>query len=72
MVNANEAAQKIAAATVDVRQAKMAQPSRGNCEKLKTAERRLATLLTLFVGFKNDPRFNAAYRREMSTLGEQS
>jgi hypothetical protein len=68
MLDANEAAQKIAAATIDVQQAKMAQPSRGNHGKLKTAERRLATLLALFIGFKDDPRFKSAYQREMSGL----
>ena len=72
MLDASEAAQKIADATIAVRIAKLARPSPGNHEKLEMAERRLATLLTLFVGFRDDPNFNEAYRRKISALSEQS
>jgi len=72
MLDASEAAQKIADATIAVRIAKLARPSPGNHEKLKTAERRLATLLTLFVGLSDDPDFNEEYRRKMAALSEQS
>lgn len=69
MIDALEAAQKIAAANVGIRQAKMAQPSPGYEAKAKMAERRLAVLLRVYRGFKDDPDFIAAYRREMSALG---
>jgi hypothetical protein len=68
MIDANEAAKKIAAANLGVRQAKKALPSREYDAKLKTAQRRLATLLGVYKGFKSDPAFIAAYQREMSAL----
>lgn len=66
MIDPAEAAQKIAAANFGVRQAKKALPSRQYDAKVKAAERRLATLLRVYKGFKDDPEFIAAYRREMS------
>jgi hypothetical protein len=69
MIDPAEAAQKIAAANAGIQQAKMARPSPGQEGKVKMAERRLAVLLRLFKGFKDDPAFIAAYRREMSALG---
>jgi hypothetical protein len=68
MIDASEAAQKIAAANVSIRQAKMARPSPGYDEKVKAAERRLAVLLRMYKGFQNDADFIAAYRREMTAL----
>ena len=62
MIDALEAAQKIAAANVGIRQAKMAQRSPGYEAKVKMAERRLAVLLRVYRGFKDDPDFIAAYR----------
>jgi hypothetical protein len=71
MIDAPEAAQKIAAANVGIRQAKMARPSPGQEAKVKMAERRLAVLLRVYKSFKDDPEFIAAYRREMSALGAE-
>ena len=48
---------------------KIAQPAPGYEAKVKMAERRLAVLLRVYRGFKDDPDFIAAYRREMSALG---
>jgi hypothetical protein len=69
MIDPAEAGQKIAAANAGIQQAKMARPSPGQEAKVKMAERRLAVLLRLYKGFKYDPEFIAAYRREMSALG---
>jgi hypothetical protein len=69
MIDPAEAAQKIAAANAEIRQAKMALPSPGQEAKVKMAERRLAVLLRVYKGFKDHPDFIAAYRREMSALG---
>lgn len=67
MPDANEAARKIAAASLEVRCAKEAQ---GDGEKVRAGERRLALLLRLYTGFKDDPAFQAAYRREMAALSK--
>jgi hypothetical protein len=69
MIDPAEAAQKIAAANAGIRQAKTVRPSPGQEAKVKMAERRLAVLLRAYKGFKDDPAFVAAYRREMSALG---
>jgi hypothetical protein len=69
MIDAREAAHKLAAANAGIRQAKMARPSPGHEAKVKMAERRLAVLLRLYKAFKDHPDFIAAYRREMSALG---
>jgi|HubBroStandDraft_6_1064221.scaffolds.fasta_scaffold09918_6 hypothetical protein len=69
MIDPAEAAQKIAGANLGVRRAKQAPPSREHDAKVKAAERRLGTLLRVYGGFKDDPAFIAAYRREMSALG---
>jgi hypothetical protein len=71
MIDALEAAQKIAAANFGIRQAKMARPSPGQEAKVKMAERRLEVLLSVYKNFKDDPAFIAAYRREMSALGAE-
>jgi hypothetical protein len=68
MIDAIEAAQKIAAAAVGIERARKALPSPEYDAKLRVAERRLATLLRVYKGFKDDPAFTAAYRREISAL----
>ena len=67
MPDANEAARKIAAASLEVKRAK---ETHGNGEKVRAAESRLALLLRLFIGFKDDPAFQAAYDREMAALSK--
>jgi len=67
MPDANEAARKIAAASLELRRAKEAH---GDGEKVRAAERRLALLLRLFIGLKDDPAFQATYRREMAALNK--
>jgi len=67
MPDANEAARKIAAASLEVRRAK---ETPGDGQKVRAAERRLALLLRLYIGFKDDPAFQAAYRREMAVLSK--
>jgi hypothetical protein len=67
MPDANEAARKIAAASLEVRRAK---EEHGDGEKIRAAERRLALLLRLFIGFKDDPAFQTAYQREMAVLSK--
>ena len=59
MIDAAEAAQKIAAANAGIQQAKIARPSPGQEAKVKMAERRLAVLLRVYKGFKDDPEFIA-------------
>jgi hypothetical protein len=70
MIDANQAAQKIATAAVGIERARKALPSPEYNAKVRAAERRLATLLRAYKGFKDDPAFAAAYRREMSALCE--
>lgn len=65
MPDANEAARKIAAASVELKRAKEAN---ADGKKIKEAERRLALLLRLFAAFKDDPAFQAAYQREITEL----
>jgi hypothetical protein len=70
MFDAIEATKKIAGAGADLRRAQNARSSPTSKQKIKAAERRLATLLTLFIGFKGDPDFDTAYQGAMSVLDE--
>jgi hypothetical protein len=65
MLDANEAAKKIAAASLEARRARTVH---ADPEKIKAAEHRLALLLRLFAGFKDDSDFKAAYKREIAAL----
>ena len=65
MPDANEAARKIAAASLELKRAKEAN---ADGKKVREAERRLALLMRLFMGFKDDPAFQAAYQRELAEL----
>ena len=68
MIDASQAAQKIAAAAVGIERARKALPSPEYNAKIRAAERRLSTLLRVYKSFKDHPDFIAAYRREMSAL----
>ena len=70
MLDAIEAAKKIAAASADLRRAQTARPSAFSKATIKAAERRLATLLTLLVRFKGDRDFDTTYQGGMSVLDE--
>jgi hypothetical protein len=63
MLDANEAAKKIAAASLELNRAKEA---KADSKRVKAAERRLALLMRLFKGFKDDRAFRAAYDREIA------
>lgn len=67
MQDANEAAKKIAAASLELKRAKEAN---ADGRKVREAERRLALLLRLFLAFRDDPAFQAAYQREIAALGK--
>jgi hypothetical protein len=68
MIDASQAAQKIAAAAVGIERARKALPSPEYDAKVRAAERRLSTLLKVYKSFKDHPDFMRAYRREMSAL----
>lgn len=68
MLDIDEAAKKVAAASFEVSRAKVGLRSPETAEKVKAAERRLTTLLRVFLGYKDDPEFIAAYQRELATL----
>jgi len=63
MLDADEAAKKIAAATLELKRAKEAH---ADGKRIKVAERRLALLLRLYAGLKDDPEFKTGYQREMA------
>jgi hypothetical protein len=71
MIHPAEAGQKIAAANAGIQQAKMARPSPGQEAKVKTAERRLAVLLTP-VSFSGRYRSNSGYQAELAKMSKMT
>jgi hypothetical protein len=67
MLDPQDAAKKLAAASFQVSKAKSAPRAVGGLN-VKAAERRFALLLRMCLSFKDHPEFNEAYRRELAAL----